>query len=773
MTIVYATVLFGTMTIATFLVPIISRLAKRYRLVDPPGPRKVHHAPIPRIGGIAFIVPTLALVSPLFFLNNEIGRSFREQGVEFTVLLAAASLMFVIGLIDDLRSVPGYIKLLCLLVASLAVCASGATLRSFSLGTWLDVQTGLAGWPLTVLWITAITVCMNFVDGLDGLAAGIAAMVCGAIALLAFLTDQAAMVVLMLALLGSVVGFLLFNFHPAKIFMGDGGSMFLGFVIGAGSIVCQTKTSTAVGLVLPFLVLGVPIFDTGFTIFRRQILERRSAFSPDRKHLHHLLLDLGLCQRTVALVIYAVTAINASIGVFLITATNGQAVGLTVAGLLLLLCLFMCVHSRRHYEILATLKHNWIIGREIKAVNHNFEAAELRMRDATTFARWWEIVCEMGGQMYFQSIGLWNRRNGDYVSARAWDAPDGKFPTNRTTQVHLPLRPSPAGECELRVRIWVNGCLEVGGRQALLLARLMDEFPPPVEKGAEEHTEAPVPCESPILSRQEEARNVTVAEAQTMTSEAQMPAPVTLMGVPVVPFETYDQALACIEEKIESNCRSLCVAINPIKMHRAWHEPELLHMLRQTDVSICDGIGVSLASRILHGRSIKRITGCDLFFKLLSLASRRRWGVYLLGASAQANAAARQGLQDMYPQLRIVGWHDGYFEDSAPVVDDINASGADLLFVAMGSPKQEYWLSRHRHLLDARFCMGVGGSFDVASGNIKRAPKVFRMTGTEFLFRFAVEPRKRLSHQGILLRFLLRVVGAKLSGADASLSGAN
>jgi len=498
---IYVTVLFGTMLIATVLVPFISRFAKRYRLVDAPGLRKVHQSPIPRIGGIAFLVPTLALVLPLFFLDNEIGRSFREAKVEFGVLLAAATLMFVVGFIDDLRSVPGYIKLLCLIFASLAVCASGATLRSFSVGNWFEIQTGLAAWPLTVLWITAITVCMNFVDGLDGLAAGIAAMVCGTIGLLAFLTDQAAMVVLMLALLGSVVGFLFFNFYPAKIFMGDGGSMFLGFMIGASSIVCQTKTSTVVGLALPFLVLGVPIFDTGFTMFRRRVLERRSMFAPDRKHLHHLLLDLGLCQRTVAIVIYAMTAINTSIGVFMLTAGGGQAAALLAAGLLSLLCLFMCVHSSLHYRILATLKRNWALARETKAVNHNFETAELRMHDATSFGRWWETVCDMGDQMYFRSIALWHRSNGHYVSVRTWNAREGKFPSDKTAQIRLPLRPDAAGDWELRVRIWVNGYLEVGGRQAMLLARLMDEFPPPQEREAESRAERSVRDGSSDLAR--------------------------------------------------------------------------------------------------------------------------------------------------------------------------------------------------------------------------------------------------------------------------------
>jgi len=244
------------------------------------------------------------------------------------------------------------------------------------------------------------------------------------------------------------------------------------------------------------------------------------------------------------------------------------------------------------------------------------------------------------------------------------------------------------------------------------------------------------------------------------------------MGIPVTPFETYDHALACIERAVASKRKSFCVAINPIKVYNALHEPQLKQLLGQAEINICDGVGVSIASRILHGRGIHRITGCDLFFRLLSLASERQWGVFLLGASPQSNADARAQLLQRYPHLKIVGWQDGYFEDSRSVVEHINASKADLVFVAMGSPKQEYWIWQHRSQIEASFCMGVGGSFDVASGNIKRAPKLFRMTGTEFLFRFALEPRKRLSHQKILLYFLLRTIRMKLFGARESVGWA-
>ena len=475
------TVYFGTVFIAMFLVPIVSRLAKWYRLVDAPGPRKVHQIPIPRIGGIVFIVSTLALVLPVFFLNNDIGQSFRDSLTEFIVLLVAAGFVFLVGLIDDLRPVRGYIKLLCLIGASLIICASGSALHSISVGTWFEIETGWAAWPLTVFWIVMITVCMNLIDGLDGLAAGIAAIVCGTIVLMALWSGQVAMAVLMLALLGSVTGFLFFNFYPAKIFMGDCGSMFLGFFIGAGSLVCQTKTHTLVGLAIPFLVMGVPIIDTCFVLISRRFIERRSMFASDRSHLHHHLLDLGLHHRTVVIILYAVTAISASIGLFTLTIEGGWSIGLLAVGLLLLFSMFACLHGRRYFEILMVIKRNLAIINDARTYRHTFEMAQVRMRESNSFQEWWNAICIMGQKMHFQSIGLWNCRSNNYIRSCSWDVSDEKFLKGKTAKFILPLRGNEEGETEweLRAHTSVNGYLELSGQQALLLARLMDEFPLP------------------------------------------------------------------------------------------------------------------------------------------------------------------------------------------------------------------------------------------------------------------------------------------------------
>ena len=758
----YITVYFGTVLMAMVLVPIVSRLAKKYRLVDAPSPRKVHQMPIPRIGGIALVVSTLALVVLAFFIGNDVSESLRETSTEFLALLVTSSFIFAVGLIDDLRSLPGHIKLSCIVAASLAICASGATLHSISMGTWFELKTGWASWPLTLLWITTITVCMNFVDGLDGLASGIALIVCGTIALLALWSGQAAMVVLMLALLGSVTGFLFFNFYPAKIFMGDGGSMFLGFMIGAGSIICQTKTSTFVGLAIPFLAMGVPILDTGIAILRRHILERRSMFAPDRNHLHHYLLDLGLHQRTVVVVIYALTAISASLGVFMLTVEDGLSVGLFGIGLVLLLTTFGCLHGRRYCKIVMALKRNRTVIYETRIAKHDFENTQMRMQGITSFDSWWKTLCDMAKKMQFQSIGVWNRHNDHYVMTHAWNEPSGTFAAGRTMRLTIPLHRNGITEWEIRARIWISDVLELSGHQAMLLARLMDEFPPPEKE--EEVELLGQYLETTVESKVSEkaAPMMTMTTAPTLTVAVHTPAPLDIMGIPVVPFESYDQALESIEEIIESNSKSFWVAMNPIKVYHAWHDSELQSLLQQADVCICDGVGISIASKILHGESIKRCTGCDLFFRLLSLACRKGWGVYLLGASAESNDAARLELKKMYPDLNIVGWQDGYFKNSHAVVRQINRSRAKLLFVAMGSPMQEYWISRHRQAINANFCMGVGGSFDIASGRLTRAPKISRVTGTEFLYRLIREPRKRWRIQKVLIPYFMRVVEKKL-----------
>jgi N-acetylglucosaminyldiphosphoundecaprenol N-acetyl-beta-D-mannosaminyltransferase len=245
----------------------------------------------------------------------------------------------------------------------------------------------------------------------------------------------------------------------------------------------------------------------------------------------------------------------------------------------------------------------------------------------------------------------------------------------------------------------------------------------------------------------------------------QLPASITVMGVNITPFSDYAQVSRCIEELIASGKKAFSVAINPEKIYRANHEPELKTLLNRADIGICDGIGAALAVRLLKGTAISRITGISLFFELVKAASAKGWKVFLLGASPESNEGAFKKLSEDYPTLKIVGRVDGYFKDSQEVISQINSSGADIVFVAMGSPKQELWIAENRDAINASFCMGVGGTFDVVSGKVEWAPPFFRTTGTEWLYRLVREP-KRWRRQLVLPKFAWAVLKRKFAGGE-------
>lgn len=249
----------------------------------------------------------------------------------------------------------------------------------------------------------------------------------------------------------------------------------------------------------------------------------------------------------------------------------------------------------------------------------------------------------------------------------------------------------------------------------------------------------------------------TMEEQGRMNADQAMPEALRVMGTRVVPFESYTQAVDCIGAAIAARKKTFCVAINPEKVYRAQRDPTLHAMLEQAEVAICDGVGVALGARLLHGRHVPRCTGVDLCLELLKAAGQRGWRVFLLGASPEANEEAAHKLTERFPGLEIAGRQHGYFKDGDAIVEQINASGADLLFVAMGSPRQERWITKHRAAIDAPFCMGIGGTLDVISGTVKRAPRVCRRTGTEFLYRLLCQPQ-RIRRQIALPLFALEVL---------------
>ena len=471
----YLCVYLGSVFLALVITPVVIVLARHLRTVDSPGARTVHKKPIPRIGGVAIFVSMLCLTLPVLFLHNTIGQSFRSIQLKITTLLSAAAFMFVVGVIDDIKGLRARTMFFAQLFAAIAICAVGIRIRSIAFTDSLTVDFGWFSWPFTLLWIVGITNAINFTDGLDGLAAGISALACGVIAILAIFSGQVVMAVLMLSLLGSLTGFLFFNFNPAKIFMGDCGSMFLGFTIASSSVMCNTKSHTLCGLALPVLTLGIPIFDTLFSMLRR-FLERRSIFAADRSHFHHKLLDLGLKQRHVVLVIYALTLLAAGLGMFMMLTHNINSLVIFLCVLLLVLLVFHIVGSIRLQETIVGLKQKYVVTSQMKEEVRTFENLQLLFRRVKTFDDWWSSLCEAAEGMDFAWLSFKSTAADGIECTEVWRSPDIQPRAADVLTMTIPVNGHGSGPpIELEIAVLLNGSLESVGRRAALFSRLLDE----------------------------------------------------------------------------------------------------------------------------------------------------------------------------------------------------------------------------------------------------------------------------------------------------------
>jgi N-acetylglucosaminyldiphosphoundecaprenol N-acetyl-beta-D-mannosaminyltransferase len=239
-----------------------------------------------------------------------------------------------------------------------------------------------------------------------------------------------------------------------------------------------------------------------------------------------------------------------------------------------------------------------------------------------------------------------------------------------------------------------------------------------------------------------------------------------ILGVPVTILDSYRQAVEIVINRIKHGQKTFCVAVNPIKICHSQSNIKLKQLINSAHMHICDGVGTAIAGRILFSRRIERITGVQLFLELIARAEKERLKVFLLGASQDVNDRACETLLAKHPNLQIAGRYCGYFNGNGKVVRMINRSDADMLFVAMGSPRQEHWIAEHIDPIEASFLMGIGGTLDVVSGHVKWAPKVFRRTGMEFIYRLIREP-KRIKQQKVLAKFVWLVLKSRfVNGAS-------
>lgn len=311
--------------LALLVTPAVKKFAIKLGALDRPDQRKVHKRVMPRLGGLAIYLSFVAAV----LLTMDIT-------MQVCGILVGGTMIVILGFVDDTRGLSPRFKLAGQIAAAAAVIPFGLEVNSLTnpFSNEMPIALGYLSIPVTVLWIVSVTNAVNLIDGLDGLAGGttfISALTLAGVVWIETTTSgflvpgQSEAVALALILAASIVGFLRYNFYPAKIFLGDSGSMYLGFSMAALSIMGMAKSATFISVIIPVVILGIPLLDTVFAIVRRYC-GHRPIFQPDKEHLHHRLLQMGLSHRQAVLSIYGVNVVLGLSAVVLTLISPKQAV---------------------------------------------------------------------------------------------------------------------------------------------------------------------------------------------------------------------------------------------------------------------------------------------------------------------------------------------------------------------------------------------------------------------------------------------------------------
>ena len=339
--------LVSALLISFLATPIVKAFAKKVGAIDVPDEaRRVHTHPIPRLGGLAIFLGFLLSVVLFADIDKQV------QGI-----LLGSVVIVIIGAVDDVVPLPALLKFAVQIVAALIAVFHGVVINIlsnpnvFSDATFLHL--GYFSIPLTVIWIVAITNSVNLIDGLDGLAVGVSTISSVTMLIISLVVSDINVAVILAGLAGACVGFMPYNLNPAKIFMGDTGALLLGYVLATVSVIGLFKFYAIISFAVPFLVIGLPLFDTAFSFIRR-LAHGKNPMAPDRGHFHHRLIDMGLSQKQAVAILYAISAILGLAAVVITTSGEMRALLLVVAILVAVVIAGVAIrgvnHEGAHWE---------------------------------------------------------------------------------------------------------------------------------------------------------------------------------------------------------------------------------------------------------------------------------------------------------------------------------------------------------------------------------------------------------------------------------------
>lgn len=404
---VEAYILFFIAALITVLgvTPLVQRLAIRWGVLDRPGRRKIHQGEIPRLGGVAvFIASFVPFLG--FLLWDDLSAATLETAWNPLVGLILGSLIvFAVGIWDDISRLSPWVKLAAEGAASLIVVSCGIKMELFSNPFGYQLALNWLGVPLTVFWLVGITNAVNLADGVDGLATGIAAFGAFILFIMTYPTVHTLVTLLAIALAGATLGFLRFNFYPATIFLGDSGSLFLGFYLGGLSIWASEKSTITFALLIPIVALGLPLADMIYAVVRRWT-RGMPIKQADREHIHHKLLEMGFAQRATVLILYGVNIFLVLLAGMLLLTRNSWA-----AYILVLLGLALVVGSRflgyfRFSRLLKNPTRRWKDFQQVKYIAFRTHWLRQAFERETRLEQRWALVTELWQDLGFHQAAF-------------------------------------------------------------------------------------------------------------------------------------------------------------------------------------------------------------------------------------------------------------------------------------------------------------------------------------------------------------------------------
>lgn len=313
-----------SLLVAYLLTPLIKNLSIITGAVAEPGERRVHIRPVPSLGGIAIY---LGVILSILSTVTDFSSNRSIQGV-----LVGGTFILILGIVDDIRELRPRTKLIGQILAAIILVAFGVKIEFITNPFGGMIYLGFWGIPMTIFWVVGIINAVNLIDGLDGLAAGVSTIAAFTLLFVAIQEGDTMIVMMTAALAGGSLGFLRYNFNPAKIFMGDTGAMFLGFMLATVSTAGALKSAAAATVLVPIVAMGVPIMDTLFAILRRSF-NGKPVSEADQGHLHHRLLQIGLSHKQAVLVVYLISMVLGLTAIAINDASTSQAIILLLATL--------------------------------------------------------------------------------------------------------------------------------------------------------------------------------------------------------------------------------------------------------------------------------------------------------------------------------------------------------------------------------------------------------------------------------------------------------